>query len=117
LTSISEAQPLSILEAMSCNIPIIATDVGACRELILGNDDNLGQAGIIVPIMDNQKIFEAILYLSNNEKVRKYMGNNGAKRVSMFYNKEKLIEKYKMVYSIACGGIYGGNWLPIKKTY
>ena len=43
LTSLSEGQPLVILEAYAHGVPVIATDVGACRELIEGGDalDNM----------------------------------------------------------------------------
>ena len=36
LTSVSESQPLSVLEAGAAAIPTVATDVGACREILLG---------------------------------------------------------------------------------
>ena len=36
LTSLSEAQPLVILEAGAAGVPVVATDVGACGEMILG---------------------------------------------------------------------------------
>ena len=38
LTSFSEGQPLVILEAYACGVPVLATDVGACREMIEGRD-------------------------------------------------------------------------------
>ena len=40
LTSISEAQPLVILEANCAGIPVVASDVGSCRELIEGRTHN-----------------------------------------------------------------------------
>ena len=45
LSSISEGQPLVILEAMASETAVVATDVGACRELLEGNEgDNRGSA-------------------------------------------------------------------------
>lgn len=41
LTSISEGQPLAVLEAMAAGRPAVTTDVGCCRELIEGVDDEL----------------------------------------------------------------------------
>ena len=53
LTSISEAQPLVILEAGAAGIPTVATNVGACREMILGREDEseaLGPGGAVTPL-------------------------------------------------------------------
>ena len=51
LTSLSEAQPLVILETGAAGIPTVATDVGACREMILGASREkpaLGPGGAVV---------------------------------------------------------------------
>ena len=45
LTSISEGQPLTILESYAAHVPVIATDVGNCRGLIEGEEDDFGRAG------------------------------------------------------------------------
>lgn len=66
LTSLSEAQPLVMLEAGACGIPLVATDVGACRELIEGTDDELtpfGHGGIVTPLANPAATAEAIYTL------------------------------------------------------
>lgn len=95
LTSISEGQPLTILESYAAHKPVIATDVGNCRELIFGNDDGFGAAGILTHIMNLEEIAEAMVELSVNEKERLEMGEAGYKRVMAFYR----IEQMKAVYS------------------
>ncbi len=53
LTSISEAQPLTILEAGAAGVPCVATDVGACRDMIEGNppgEPPIGPGGAITPV-------------------------------------------------------------------
>ena len=46
LTSISEGQPLSVLESFAARRPCVTTDVGCCRELLNGNEeDRYGTAG------------------------------------------------------------------------
>jgi glycosyltransferase involved in cell wall biosynthesis len=53
LTSNSEAQPLVILEAGAAGVPCVATDVGACREMIEGDSretPSLGRGGVVVPL-------------------------------------------------------------------
>src|SRR5207247_9193674 len=50
LTSFSEGQPLVILEAGAAGIPVVASDAGACRELLEGRgnaDRPIGPSGIV----------------------------------------------------------------------
>ena len=52
LTSISEGQPLSVLESMAARRPCVTTEVGCCRELLGGRPgDTFGIAGYCVPPM------------------------------------------------------------------
>ena len=64
LTSISEGQPLVILEAYAAAVPVISTDVGACRELIDGSDgvdSELGPSGIVTRIASPVETAQAIV--------------------------------------------------------
>jgi len=103
LSSISEGQPLAILEGMASSKPFIATDVGSCRDLLYGNGDNYGEAGLIVPVMESEKIGQAIVQLCKDKELRTSMGRSAFKRVAEFYSKERLVTAYKEVYSS-----YGG---------
>lgn len=99
LSSISEGQPLTMLEAMACKKPCITTDVGSCRSLLYGDGDSYGQAGYVVPVMDHMKFAEAILDLSRDDILRAKMGSAGSERVHALYSNEKLAENYTMIYS------------------
>lgn len=98
LTSISEGQPLTILEGFCAKKPCIATNVGNCSGLILGERDEYGPAGIITPVMSVEKIGEAILRLAQDEKLRILMGEIGYKRCNEFYRKEQMIETFGQIY-------------------
>lgn len=99
LTSISEGQPLTILESYAAHKPVIATDVGNCRELIYGEaDDDLGQSGILTHIMNIQELAEAMLFLAENEEKRLEMGEVGYQRVKRFYQIGQMREKYQSLY-------------------
>ena len=98
LTSISEGQPLTILESYAAQKPVIATDVGNCRELIYGNKDNFGAAGILTHIMNLEEIAQAMIELSENEKERLEMGQAGYKRVMAFYRIEQMKAVYREIY-------------------
>lgn len=98
LTSISEGQPLVILESFAAHKPVIATNVGNCEELILGERDSFGAAGIVTHIMNVEEISAAILQLARNEKLRLEMGENGYRRVSSNYTIEKMQNLYRNIY-------------------
>jgi len=98
LTSISEGQPLSILEGFAAKKPCITTNVGNCYGLIYGENDNFGDAGIVVPVMNISEISEAILKLANNPDLVKKMGENGYKRLMYRYRNEHMEETYRRIY-------------------
>lgn len=99
LSSISEGQPLTILEGMACKKPQVSTDVGSCRELIYGVNDNFGEAGIVVTVMNYVKLGEAIIKLCKDKALRIEMGENGYKRVCEKYTLEGFINRYKNIYT------------------
>ena len=98
LTSISEGQPLTILESFASHKPVISTDVGNCRGLILGEDDDFGAAGIVTRIMHVEEIANAMLRLAWDESLRRRMGENGYRRVVERYQFVHMQEAYKSIY-------------------
>lgn len=99
LTSISEGQPLTILESFAACIPVIATNVGNCKGLILGEYPDDQAAGIVTPIMDVTGISEAILTLARDEALRHKMGMIGYDRVQERYQLKGLIQTYDTLYT------------------
>ena len=99
LTSISEGQPLTILEGYAAHKPAIATDVGNCRGLIYGEDDPYGPSGIVTHIMNVEEIKEAILFLANNPETCKEYGENGYKRLIRRYTIVDMKNTYDGIYT------------------
>lgn len=98
LTSISEGQPLTILESYAARKPVIATDVGNCRGLIYGEADELGAAGILTHIMNVTEIADAMVELAEHPEERKRMGEIGYQRLQMRYRIEDMREAYRQIY-------------------
>ena len=98
LTSISEGQPLTILESFAAHKPAIATDVGNCRGLIMGEGDGLGAAGLITHIMNLEEISQAILYLAHHPEERRRMGEIGYRRVCAHYRIDQMHDAYQRIY-------------------
>ncbi len=105
LTSISEAQPLVILEAGSAGIPAIATNVGACREIICAERTGvgpLGAGGEIVPLSNPTATAEAMIRLLRDRSYRERASRAMRERVRLFYNKPALDKAYRELYRHWC---------------
>lgn len=99
LSSISEGQPLAVLEGQAAHRPFITTDVGCCRELIYGNqDDKLGAAGAVVAPMDFESMAVQIVRLGRDFELRRRMGTIGYERVRNHYTYEQFLAAYDNVY-------------------
>lgn len=98
LTSISEGQPLTILESYAAKVPVIATDVGNCKGLIYGENDDFGIAGRVVHIMNIAEIAKAITDLAADPDMRRRMGENGYNRLMAKYKVEYMKQTYTEIY-------------------
>ncbi|MFQ5450560.1 MAG: GT4 family glycosyltransferase PelF [Nitrospinaceae bacterium] len=101
LTSISEGQPLVILEAGAVGIPSVATNVGACSELILGNaleSPSLGPAGSVTPLSNPAATASAIAQLLTDEGWYRQCSDTCRERVRLYYNKGDLTDRYRELY-------------------
>lgn len=101
LTSISEAQPLVILEANCAGIPCVASDVGSCRELLEGRtrkDRAVGPSGIVTAVADPGDTAKAIVAILQDYYKRQAMSLAGRIRVGTFYRESDLNQKYLSIY-------------------
>ncbi len=106
LTSISEAQPLVLLEAFAAGVPCVATDVGSCREMIDGapdQGDELGSAGEVVGIGNPQATAEACVRLLTDQSYWTSAQEVGLQRVQQFYAEDLMFKKYREIYAEAGG--------------
>ncbi len=104
LTSISEAQPLALLEGFAAGVPCVSTEVGCCRELVYGTtaqDRALGASGRIVPIAKPEAAAEAVAELLLDPNAWSLAQQAGIARVEKFYTLEKMIARYQDVYQEA----------------
>jgi len=111
LSSISEGQPLAILEGLAAEIPFVATNVGNCRALLEGEreDDRFGPAGLVVPVMNSEAMAQAILRCVRDPGLREQMGQAGRKRVEAFYSRDSMLDAFHELYERLGGGSHGGN--------
>lgn len=99
LTSRSEAQPLALLEAMAHARPVVATDVGDCRRLVTGPDDDIGPAGAVCMPGDVDGIADALLSLAETPSLRRTQGRAGWRRVRATYRRDQMVTAYRNLYA------------------
>lgn len=94
LPSYHEGLPTVLLEAMSCGIPSVATNVAGNSEVVVD-----GETGFLAPPKNPQKLAEAILRLLGDEKLRKTMGANARKRAEEHYDWETITNQIEKIYT------------------
>jgi glycosyltransferase involved in cell wall biosynthesis len=76
LPSLSEGRPNVILEALACEVPVVATDVGGIPELMVE-----GETGYLVPAKSPSELAEKINKLLEDKNRREKMGKFGRKSI------------------------------------
>lgn len=97
LTSISEGQPLSVLESFAAGRACVTTDVGCCKELLDG-EDAFGPAGIVVPPMHKERLAQAMVELCRDVPRRERMAQAGKARALKYYTHELSMDRYRKLY-------------------
>jgi polysaccharide biosynthesis protein PelF len=112
LCSISEGFPYSLIEAMTCGRPCVATDVGGVSEALA--DD----AGIVVLPRDPPALAAACLKLLRDADLRKSLGAMARQRALEHFTVDRAVSAFHEIYTLMGAGCRvlpapdGGNWSP-----
>jgi polysaccharide biosynthesis protein PelF len=101
LTSISEAQPIALLEAAATGLPAVTTDVGSCREIIEGFEDDpvIGRGGVVVEACNPKATAEALAAILLDGNMRAEMGRVMQRRIPNLYHKDRVRRLYEDLYT------------------
>lgn len=96
LPSYREGMPRSLLEAAACGLPLVASDVPGCREIVLH-----GVTGLLVPPRDSKRLAEAIVELLGDHKRREAMGKRSRAMACELFSQERVLRETMAVYAKA----------------
>jgi glycosyltransferase involved in cell wall biosynthesis len=91
--SLAEGTPAVIMEAMSMNVPVIASRVGGISELV-----SEGRTGLLVPPGDVEALKGAIRFMLDNPEVRESMGKMARVTAIERFSKGICVQKHVDVY-------------------
>ncbi|MEM2218470.1 MAG: glycosyltransferase family 4 protein [Thermoproteota archaeon] len=89
-----EAFPMTILEAYACAKPVIASNLGGLKDLVLN-----GETGLLFETGNFRQLAENMLYLLNNEEKTLEMGLNGRAFVEKNFSIEKVVDRLERLYN------------------
>jgi glycosyltransferase involved in cell wall biosynthesis len=90
LCSKMEANPVSILEAQACGVPVVATRVGS-----IGDTVTDGVTGLLVPPEDAEALADAVSDLITDEQRRGQMGLAARKNVELTWSLDRMVHGYE----------------------
>lgn len=93
LTSLNEGTPISLMEAQAAARPVVSTDVGAVKELVLHE-----KTGFITSRYEKNDFVQALLKLVESDQLRTQMGKEGYRFIHEHFNKKHQLESIKKLY-------------------
>lgn len=97
LPSLAEGTPVSLLEAMSCALPVIASNVGGIPEVVTEQVE-----GSLVPPKDTEALAQALARYARDPALAVQHGHAGRTRVVQQYSMSAMVQAYLALYARLC---------------
>ena len=88
----------SIMEYMACGLPVICSDNGGNRELVID-----GETGFVIPSENVDSFVEKLAFLKNHPDISRKQGRAGQERVTCLCSIERMIGDYEVLYTELLG--------------
>jgi glycosyltransferase involved in cell wall biosynthesis len=93
LPSYREGFPRSAMEAAACGLPVIATDIRGCRQVVSHGDN-----GLLVPLRDHVRLAAAIEELVGDPERRRRMGARSRRKAEVEFDDRAVVSKTLEAY-------------------
>jgi glycosyltransferase involved in cell wall biosynthesis len=90
LSSVHEGVPIAVIESMAAGIPVVATDCGALRDIVVD-----GEHGFIVPVGDAEALADRLRRLAESPALRERQGTAARRRAEERYRIEQTARGYE----------------------
>ena len=94
LASHREGQPRAAMEAAAAGLPIVATDIRGCRQVV---DHDV--TGLLVPVQDAAQLADAIVRLSGSPGLRQAMGVAGRRKAEREFDERLVVQRVLRCYT------------------
>ncbi len=94
LSSLSEAMPVSLLEAMASGLPVISTRVGGVPEVVKPEE-----TGLLIAPRQPSELASAMLKLLSNRELRVALGASAKQLVAELFRPERILAEFEQHYS------------------
>jgi N-acetyl-alpha-D-glucosaminyl L-malate synthase BshA len=98
LPSESESFGLAALEAMSCEVPVVATRAGGLPEVVVD-----GETGFLCAVGDVDGMAEAAMRLLADEELRQRLGRAARRRAIEQFSQDAVVQRYRSIYQRVTG--------------
>jgi glycosyltransferase involved in cell wall biosynthesis len=99
LPSRTEGMPLTVIEAMACGLPVVATRVGGTPEVVVD-----GETGLLVAAGDAPALATAMLAIHGHPRRATAMGEAGRRRAVDLFDVRSMVGRYEAIYREVLGG-------------
>ena len=93
MSSVTEGLGTSLLDAMACGTPVVATTAGGIPEVVVD-----GETGFLVPPRDHEAMAAALVKLLRDDGLRQQMGHAGLVRARRKFSAERMVQETLRVY-------------------
>jgi glycosyltransferase involved in cell wall biosynthesis len=100
LTSHLEGLGSSVMDAMYCGLPVVATRAGGLPELV-----HDGETGVLVPVGDHAAVAEALVHLLRDTERRRRYGARARQHAIDTFSAARMVRRYVDLYDATRGAL------------
>jgi len=93
MPTVREGLSLSVLEAMACGLPVVASDCSSLPEQI-----DEGKGGFLCPVGEVDMFAERLNYLADSPNLRKEMGQYNRSKVEKYFTVKRMVKEYRKLF-------------------